>query len=550
MWFCPTYQRPEALAELAETWEKYESGKKLVVRVWSGDKFGKDYAEREWPESWEFYVSDKELFTPAMNEFFGKYPDEPHYGFIADDIRLTQEGSLAYLENLAEPFFIAYPNDTIQRERLCTHYCVGGDLVRTMGWFSPPFLQHGYTDQVWKLLGQGAGLLRYAPQVVFYHKHFLRNRTAYDEGYAKIYAKDGAMVSEMVTRDHEIFQKYVSTAAGTDIKMLRKGLDNLEQAILEEAGYEYDGRPEAEIAIHSDETKSVLPAGDVRGGMGGRHGAAGGDDSAGEACGVHRPGDSGDGEGAALHGENMETRVGLPSGGCPWVIEPREYKYPDAKVVVAVPSGGEWKSGTAVSAILMVNDFMQYGLPGLRSRTIHVNSTESSMLVSNRHNAVKVMLKVGASHLLFVDSDMKFPPWALRRMLSHDVPVVAANCTKRAFPVTGTALDFEGQVVDSRGKKGLEPVRQVGGAFMLIRRDVLERLRPPLFLMEWVPDMEGYCGEDIYFSQLLQAAGVDILVDHELSVAIGHVGSFTYGHGHVEHKVPDWMPGTAVVVQQ
>jgi len=197
-----------------------------------------------------------------------------------------------------------------------------------------------------------------------------------------------------------------------------------------------------------------------------------------------------------------------------------------------------------------VTDFMQYGVPGLRSRTVHVNSTESSMLVANRHNSVKVTLKTGASHLLFIDSDMRFPPWALRRLLSHNLPIVAANCTRRAFPVTGTALDFDGKDVVSKGKTGLEKVRQVGGAFMLIRRDVLEKLKPPLFLMEWVPEMDGYCGEDIYFSQLVQAAGYDMWVDHDLSNYIGHIGNFTYGHGHVGHEVPDWMPGTAAVVKQ
>lgn len=550
MWFCPTYKRPEGLLELADTWEKYQPGKKLIVRVWEDDPRGPDYAKTEWPESWEFYTSGAENFSPALNEFFQKYPDEPNYGFIADDIRLTTEGGLEYLESLAEPFFIAYPNDTIQRSRLATHWCIGGDLVRMMGWFSPPFLTHGYTDQVWQLLGQGAGLLRYAPHVVFYHKHFLADRAKYDEGYAKIYGPDKLMTSEIVRKDAEIFQQYAAKAAGTDIKMLRTALNNLEDMIVKEAGYESPFHRPEEIIISGNEAKPVLPSGELHRGVGGRDSAGGLHDSNGKAGGVQGIGNDRNVESPTVHSEAVETGVGLPQGGCPWIIEPKEYKYPDAKVAVCVPSGGEWKSGTAVSAIMLVTDFMQYGVPGLRSRTVHVNSTESSMLVANRHNSVKVTLKTGASHLLFIDSDMRFPPWALRRLMSHNLPIVAANCTRRAFPVTGTALDFDGKDVVSKGKTGLEKVRQVGGAFMLIRRDVLEKLKPPLFLMDWVPEMDGYCGEDIYFSQLVQAAGYDMWVDHDLSNYIGHIGNFTYGHGHVGHEIPDWMPGTAAVVKQ
>jgi len=555
MWFCPTYKRPEGLKELADSWVKYQPGKKLVVRVWEDDPHGEAYARMEWPEEWEFYTSPAEGFTAAMNEFFAKYPDEPTYGFIADDIRLTAEESLDYLESLASPFFIAYPNDTIQRDRLCTHYCIGGDLVRIMGWFSPPFLSHGFTDQVWKLLGQGAGLLRYAPHVVFYHKHFLAGRAPYDDGYAKVYDEKGLMTNAAVTRDSEVFQKYIASAAATDIKMLRAAIDNMEDAILKDAGYEPVQHPTPKVVIRGDQTEPVLQTGELHRGVGGRDGAGSVHDADRPACGVQ--GDCPDGyvEDPAVYHQVVETGGGLPegrspglgAGGYPWILEPRDYKYPDTKVAVCVPSGGEWESGTAVSVAMMINDFMQFGVPGLRSRGIHLNSTESSMLVSNRHNAVKTTLKHGATHLLFVDSDMRFPPWALRRLLSHDVPMVAGNCTRRAFPVTGTALDFDGKDVDSRGKKGVQAVRQVGGAFMLIRRDVLEKLTPPLFAMEWVPEMDGYCGEDIYFCQLVQAAGFDVLIDHELSMHIGHIGKYTFGWGLVDHKPPSWLPGAAGV---
>jgi hypothetical protein len=37
----------------------------------------------------------------------------------------------------------------------------------------------------------------------------------------------------------------------------------------------------------------------------------------------------------------------------------------------------------------------------------------------------------GASHILFLDSDMTFPPDTLQRLLDHKVPIVGADYVKR-----------------------------------------------------------------------------------------------------------------------
>lgn len=536
MWFCPTFQRPEGLRRLADSWEKYAPDMPLAIRIWEHDPKREEYGKYEWPKNWEFYVSDTEYFSPALNEFFAKYPNEETYGFIADDMILTGQGSLEHLDALASPFFIAYPNDTIQRHVLPTHYSIGGELVRTMGWFAAPFLKHCHTDMVWKLLGLNCGLLRYAPQIVFYHNHYLRGRTEYDATYQRVYDEKGNVQSKISDVDNRAFDQYVKgEAIQMDVRLIKQTLLWVENQVRKEAGLD-------EEAIPSYQTKPVVPTGNVSGGVGGRDGAGSVQELDGEVGRVQGDSAPEPTEGTpSCDSADPETGAGLPARGCPFPIEKKEYTYPDARVLLAIPSNGEWASGTAVSSMLLVADFMQHGLPGLRSRQLHINSTESSMLVANRHNAVRTMLQVNSSHLLFIDSDMKFPPWALRRLLSHDLPFVAANCTKRGFPVVGTAFDFDGEVVNSNDRSGLEVVRQVGLAFALIRRDVFEKLRPPLFMMEWVEDMKGYCGEDIYFCQLVQDAGYDIVIDHEMSKYLGHIGSFVYGHNQVGATVPGWL---------
>jgi hypothetical protein len=163
------------------------------------------------------------------------------------------------------------------------------------------------------------------------------------------------------------------------------------------------------------------------------------------------------------------------------------------------------------------------------------------MLSKNREDAVKAMMQRGQTHILFIDSDMILPQNTLRRLLSHDLPFVAANCTTREYPPQPTAIDFTGARVGSWGKTGLERVRQVGMAVALIRRDVFMQSEPPHFLMDWIPGAQSYCGEDIYFSQILSNLGVDVMIDHDLSNEVGHVGWTIFGQGQVGcYPPPNW----------
>ncbi len=198
-------------------------------------------------------------------------------------------------------------------------------------------------------------------------------------------------------------------------------------------------------------------------------------------------------------------------------------------VVVCVPSTGVWASSFGHSLVIMAADFMTWRPVGCKSKFIQVFTQDSSMLVQSRHDLVKNALAAGATHVLFLDSDMVFPKDLLQRLLEDGKDIVGVNCTTRGWPVTHIAHDFMQDLIDSRYRTGLEKVQQVGLAVMLIRAEVLKKLRPPMFMMEWVPDTGSYCGEDIYFCQLAQEAGFDVWVDHDLSKKVLHIGHMAFG---------------------
>lgn len=171
---------------------------------------------------------------------------------------------------------------------------------------------------------------------------------------------------------------------------------------------------------------------------------------------------------------------------------------------------------------------------GASVQRLFLLTAESSMLSQSRQELVRKALQNGATHIMFIDSDMFFPPWTLQKLLEAKRSFVAANCTTRVEPVLATAHDFKNERIDSNGKSGLQQVQQVGLAISLIRKEVFDKIPPPHFLMDWIPDRKAYCGEDIYFTQLLQAHGFSTWIDHDLSLEIEHVGSRRYGFNDIK----------------
>lgn len=226
MWICPTFDRPQRLKELARSWERCQPAHKLFIRLWRGDPSYLEYKSMKWPQLWRFYDSDAKGCGEALNEFFLQHSNEPFYGFIADDVVLRTKGGLEHLQALAHPFFIAYPNDTIQRHRHCTHFCIGGDLVREVGFFAHTGFNHGFIDAVWYAIGLETGLLRYAPQIIFQHRHFLTRLVPRDNTYAASYGADDSTRPDTVVAqvDEERFEKYMKDEHPEIVKRVRQEL--------------------------------------------------------------------------------------------------------------------------------------------------------------------------------------------------------------------------------------------------------------------------------------------------------------------------------------
>lgn len=150
------------------------------------------------------------------------------------------------------------------------------------------------------------------------------------------------------------------------------------------------------------------------------------------------------------------------------------------------------------------------------------------------------------THLLMVDSDAMIHPQTLERLLSWDVPIVAALAFVRYGPCMPTVyrgkkedtpgaflvrmqevheyvdkhrelMSSKPVVLEPRPPDALYEVDRTGCHCVLIRRDVLETVPAPWF----VADATGRNREDFYFYEQAQKAGYRVYVD--LSCMAAHL---------------------------
>jgi len=127
-----------------------------------------------------------------------------------------------------------------------------------------------------------------------------------------------------------------------------------------------------------------------------------------------------------------------------------------------------------------------------------------------------------ATHILWLDADMTFPSDTALRLLKHERDVVAANYVTRVPPGRPTARK-DGKCVSSAEATGLESVDHVGMGVFLMKTSVVRDIPRPRFWYSTETETE-----DVYFCRQLRKAGHEILIDHDLSREVGHVGLHTY----------------------
>lgn len=160
--------------------------------------------------------------------------------------------------------------------------------------------------------------------------------------------------------------------------------------------------------------------------------------------------------------------------------------------------------------------------------------TDGTLIAPQREDIAQQAIHMGADYIMWIDSDMAFPVDALVHLLAHKADIVATNYCTRREPCYTVAFrgEFSDNVYTEESSTGLEEVDSCGMGFMLTRVDVFKKLDLPWFEINYNRETKATTGEDIFFCRKARAAGYQILIDHDLSKEIGHLGIFEFRHGH------------------
>ena len=197
------------------------------------------------------------------------------------------------------------------------------------------------------------------------------------------------------------------------------------------------------------------------------------------------------------------------------------------RIFIGIPSGDNWNADFAVSLINLQTYLFQNIPKG--GVDLYLSNYRSSILQDSRQQLANGAVRKDATHLLFLDADMTFPPDTINRLLKHNKPLVCANYVKRVIPATTNTIDADGQAVFSPpGKKGLQEVMSAGFGVSLISTEVFKGMTKPYFDMVWL-DNEQIVGEDVFFFRKVRhELGLSLYVDHDLSQDVAHIGTFEY----------------------
>jgi hypothetical protein len=218
------------------------------------------------------------------------------------------------------------------------------------------------------------------------------------------------------------------------------------------------------------------------------------------------------------------------------------------RVHICMPCyGGMLTEQTFMSFVKWGNACRQLGIDW----TVETMTNES--LISRARNTLvaKFLSNPESTHLMFIDADIGWEPWHLLALLNHDKDVVGGLYPMKTIPVKWCVNGIPG--APDNDPNGLLEVTKTGTGFMLIKREVFEKLKAHPAVKSFANDIgldssldkdmktyfdtavreNRYYSEDWTFCENWRDLGGQVFVDKR--ILLRHVGTHTFDFGTQEN---------------
>ena len=191
-------------------------------------------------------------------------------------------------------------------------------------------------------------------------------------------------------------------------------------------------------------------------------------------------------------------------------------------ITIGVPSGDL----VPVDFAIALSGLIAHSLA--RGQLVELINSRNSLLPRSRHRIVKAAIAQGATHVLFLDSDMVFPRNALDVLLHAKREIVGCNYLTRQPPFKPTARDDDFTPIRLNASSGISEVAYIATGCLLVTLKVFQAIGTPYFDTRYLPAKDDWEGEDYHFCRRARELGYRIYCHHELSERVGHIGQRTY----------------------
>lgn len=190
-------------------------------------------------------------------------------------------------------------------------------------------------------------------------------------------------------------------------------------------------------------------------------------------------------------------------------------------------------------------------LPPDEGHSINTVMVTHTYIHRARQDLAEFAIASGATHVLWLDSDMRFPRDTIERLLAHmdKRRIVGVNYSTRSVPADFVAIkhlpvdekDVGLKLITREDSTGLEEVDAMGFGVVMMPVSVFNEFPDPAtdpWFWFRMGSFGNHVGEDVHFFQLAASKGIKSYVDHDLSKECAHVGELEFLLSHAETEYP------------